>query len=202
MLPARPPWMQCPASKKKCAAREQAKRRAAAHAAHVASPVVVVDSVEETSGASVDAFVEAIAPKAIAAQLAASGVCPCVITARVLLALGAPHAAAMHAKQEGRNGWTVADVQEHIADERTKLFPVVMAVADRFTAQGDHERGRLVRATIRQLEADHAMWTADYLDRGQLPPDSMLRPHGLIEDALVTVLEKDIRQQAGLPEAA
>jgi hypothetical protein len=121
--------------------------------------------------------------------------------ADVLLELGAPTAADMHALGEGIGGvWSLADWYTHIREEETKLFPVLLHVADTLH---DQEANQL-RDTVMKLVADHTFVRVNYLDIGNLPPPALAVPHGHMEDELIARYTDQIRRfrASQAPQAA
>lgn len=114
--------------------------------------------------------------------------CPCVVTTALLRDLGVPD--------------VDADVRAHLLGEQTKLWPILLRLADRRSASGDYEGGRQIRAKVFRFERDHDTMRAEFLDKGQPVPAAMMKAHGAAEDILVAELQHEIRREAGLSEAA
>ena len=122
--------------------------------------------------------------------------------ADVLLTLGAPQAAAMHAQGEGTTTsgpWSLADWYTHIREEETKLFPILLHVAD---ALPDPVEANRLRDMVMKLVADHTAVRNDYLDKGTLPPAEVAAPHGHQEDELIARYSDRILPILNMPEVA
>jgi|SRR5579859_273103 len=105
----------------------------------------------------------------------------------VMRALGMTTAARMHGKTAKASEWTADDWRKHIAEERTILFPALLAVG----APAD---------VIASLDIDHSLYLA-LLDAGHpLPTGAMAHSvdrHGKIEDELVEKYAKALLARAG-----
>ena len=105
----------------------------------------------------------------------------------VMRALGMKTAARMHGKTAKASEWTADDWRQHIAEERTILFPALLAVG----AHAD---------VIASLDIDHSLYLALLENGHDLPigaaPHSVDR-HGKIEDDLVEKYAKALLARAG-----
>lgn len=110
--------------------------------------------------------------------------------AEILNWLGAPTAAAMHAKGEGYGSWSIEDWYAHIREEETKVFSVLLRVADEL--RGDD--GDFLRNAVMKLVADHTAVRNDFLAKGNLPPSEVAIPHGQMEDQILIMHGDQIRR--------
>lgn len=108
--------------------------------------------------------------------------------ANVMRTIGMKTAARMHGKTAKASDWTPEDWRAHIAEERTILFPALLAAG-------------APQSVIDSLDIDHSLYLA-LLDAGQpLPtgaaPHSVDR-HGKIEDDLVEKHAKALLARSGV----
>lgn len=98
--------------------------------------------------------------------------CPLVIA--LLAALGCEHAARMHERPDDE--WTPDDLRAHVAEEETKLFPLLRL----------HGLGGVVP----QLLADHVLFLAELRVLGRLSASGrrLLAAHSEREDRAVGAL--------------
>jgi hypothetical protein len=125
----------------------------------------------------------------IASVGASSKGCPCAdgVPAMMMTLLEMPHAAAMHLSAEGSIAWCAEDWRAHISEEADKLFPRLLAVADRIEKARPAD-AQDIREKVQRLTSDHALYLSFLETNVPLPSGSSphsIDEHGRIEDELL-----------------
>lgn len=121
--------------------------------------------------------------------------CPCVLVPRMLRDLGATTAAKMH-KKGGDSGTAEEMVdlcKHHLSDEEKYYFPMLLRVAKVMDAKGKTAAAGGIRSGVARLGSEHGALRKNYLDKGIVPPASVMRKHGIVEDAYIILYEPEMR---------